>query len=89
MMIKVNKTKARKLYDAGVALFLIPCKVSLDNIWGIGGFFDKSCGKTFDALVNEFEYYNCNNNEMGKYCSFYFKQVPNLSKLQEVRYGSI
>ena len=36
MMIKIDKRKARKLYDAGVAIFLIPNNFRVDNNWGIG-----------------------------------------------------
>lgn len=79
MMIKIDKRKARKLYDAGVAIFLIPNNFRVDNNWGIGSYFDNRCGKTFDALVNEFEYYNCQSKETGKYCSFYIKKVPGVT----------
>ena len=86
---RVSKATARKLYEQGRELTLVPCKANVASPWLNGGFMiRKSDGlsdvvknisidqPTFDQCVNAFEYYNCQYNELGKYAAFY-KVVPN------------
>ena len=72
--IKVNKTKAKRLYDDGETVYLVPCKVFPDfnNNW-IQPIKAKKSNDTdfFENFVNNFEYYNCQLNETGKYTHFY------------------
>ena len=72
---RINKAKARKEFENGNDLFILPCNVRLDSMWfepvKINRFSWWNGKRTFDNIVNEFEYYNCNNNELGKYTSFY------------------
>lgn len=81
MMKRINKTLARKLYNCGYNINLVPCKCALDNNMA------KTCvnimqnndeyntfGNSFDAVVNEFEYYNCCYGETGKYSHFYVEE---------------
>ena len=72
---RISKSKARKLFVNEEKFYIFPCKVSPLNHWGLG--MDVECGlwgvgKEFDKFVNEYEYYNCNN-ELGKYSAFYVK----------------
>ena len=69
-LTKVNKTRARNLYNKGVMITLIPCKVR--TLTGIvqPAHIRKQPGTDFDTILNEYEYYNCNN-ELGKYAHFY------------------
>ena len=82
MYKKVNKKQARKLFLQRYDIYLLPCKVNLQNMWikpCIISIVNKENGKArdvdFDKLVNEYEYYNCNYNELGKYASYYIKEV--------------
>ena len=71
-MKKIRKNTARKLFNSGETLIITPCKCAPGGVW-LTGF--KICKNDFDycdfdALINEFEYYNCNS-ELGKYTAFY------------------
>jgi len=70
--MKINKQKARRLFNEGVRIMLLPCKcrLSKENMWiqpiGISNKYTED----FDKMINNFEYHNCNN-ELGKYTHFY------------------
>ena len=84
--IRISKAKARKIYNNGGYIFMLPCKVSpAFNPWIIPARFNKSefCtaanvgidtvvprNREFETVVNCYSYYNCNN-ELGKYPAFY------------------
>lgn len=70
-MIKINKTKAKEVFNNGGTVYIIPCKVRFDSMWIQPVAIDYRYG-TFDAVVNEFEYYNCTS-ETGRYSHFYVK----------------
>lgn len=76
---KVNKPTARKLYNNGITVYLLPCKVSevaltSKNSWvspvEISLLTCAHSANKFDRTVNEYEYYNCNA-ELGYYASYY------------------
>ena len=69
---KVTKTTAKKLFNAGITIYLLPCKANINSIWFSPYPFNiKQCeNMDFQTIVNSFEYYNCNN-EIGKYTAFY------------------
>ena len=69
-MEKINKEKARKLFNAGKTIRLSASKINPNNVWGFYADIDNSSEKTFDKLVNEFMYYNCST-ETGKRVCFY------------------
>ena len=67
---QVNKTVARKLFNKGVTVYILPSNMRLNNTWGKPldtnqEMYDMS----FDKIVNSFEYYNCNN-KTGLYTHF-------------------
>lgn len=73
-MKRINKTTARKMWNEGHNFIIVPCKCSPA---GIGALYtetdlseDYSTRRPFDTFVNEFEFYNCNN-ETGRYAAFY------------------
>lgn len=80
MYKKVTKPIARKLFNEGVDIYLLPCKVSETSLTG-KGFIISPCiiskseegDNQFDRVVNYFEHYNCNN-EMGYYAHYYIKE---------------
>ncbi len=43
------------------------------GMWGNGCIITKEEGRTFDQVLNAFEYYNCNN-ETGNYTAFYIEE---------------
>ena len=72
---RITKTTAKKLFNAGKTIALLPCKANPLSIWfsfyplnknSVEHYTDKS----FDLFVNNFEYYNCNN-QTGRYTAFY------------------
>ena len=70
---RISKAKARKLYNAGEDILVVPCKVHPENQHGIGVTISISYWEhqTFEKFLNEFCWYNCNYNELGKYPAFY------------------
>ena len=72
--LRVNKTKARRLFNEGKTIYLVPCKVYPDprGMWIQPYDIDKKFDKTFDTIVNSYEYYNCCP-ETGKVVAFYIK----------------
>ena len=74
---RVSKKSARKLFDKGNTLLLVPCKIRPDNMFGIGVYVNANAdtfGDDFDKVVHYFEYYNCNS-ETGLYTSYYVKEI--------------
>lgn len=69
--VRVNKKKARNLFNSGVPLLILPNKANPTSPWFEGCNFHKSEQNTdFDKFINEYSYYNCNN-ELGYYCNYY------------------
>lgn len=69
---QVNKTVARRLYNAGHDIHLLPCHAHIDSPWGL--LYTTSAGAQdelpFDNMVNAFTKYNCNP-QLGSYPHFY------------------
>lgn len=69
-MKKINKTRARMLWLSGTEFWITACNMRpeagllIDSTRLIDDF------ATFDALVNAFIYYNCDN-ERGRYPHYY------------------
>lgn len=72
---RVDKRVARRLFDEGMTIQLLPCKVGHGSMWIISPYFTSKANiqddtTTFDSLVDNFEYYNCCN-EIGRYAAYY------------------
>ena len=75
---RVNKARARKLYNDGIQIVLYPIEANPFSMWAGSGYTinisnideNDKYPPTFDSIVNSFEYYNCNS-EMGQYTKFY------------------
>lgn len=70
-MEKVNKTKAKKLFESGKTILFIPHKLNPASPWSMG--MEVSADSTdcsFNELCNAIAYYNCNT-ETGKYLAYY------------------
>ena len=76
-MIKITKAQAKKLYESGKSIYLNPSKMRPNGIWHKAMKVSKaslnnklSNAPSFEALVNEYAYYNTNK-EMGLVVHFY------------------
>ena len=74
---KINKTKARKLYNRGLTIHLLPCKVNPAVLEMKDSFIQsvpislESFCCDFDKVLNEYEYYNCCDSSVGSKASHY------------------
>lgn len=67
---RINKTTARRLFDQGVKIALLPCKMHPANTWQAPAVVSMASG-SFDQVCNAYHYYNCNYTKTGKYIAFY------------------
>lgn len=70
---RIDKRQARKIYNGGGSVVILPHRANPHSIWFDGADFSKenTGNKDFDGLVSEFTYYNCNTAELGRYPAFY------------------
>ena len=70
---RINKTKARRLFYENKYIHIVPCNVACDysNHWIVPHMINNQAGFTFEQLVNNFEYYNCNDSQTGLYTAYY------------------
>ena len=81
---KINKPTARKMYNHGLPIYLVPCKCrfiepeSNEKGWVTPvNISILECNETmnkFDRTVSAFEYYNCNA-ELGYYSAYYVTEL--------------
>ena len=96
-LIRVTRKAAEKAYNEGKAIYLLPCKMRLNNMWinpykAIKGEYRPlEEGYTtvvprsdFDSLENCFTYYNCNN-ETGRYIAWYIEKPEQEKPLYQTR----
>lgn len=74
---RVNKRRARSAYEAGHTITVAPVNMRLNNVWctyiRIGRKLKFSLSDSFDSLINDYEHYNCNSNEVGRYPAYYVR----------------
>ena len=78
MATKINITKARKAYESDQVVYMQSSNMRFNSVWQSAMPVKKSDvesyafngNATFDSLVNEFTYYNCDR-ERGKRVHFY------------------
>lgn len=76
-IVQIAKQRARRLYEQGKTIYLQSCNMMFDGMW------QSACPishetrawdeQTFDSIVNEYTYYNCDC-ERGKYPNFFVKK---------------
>ena len=76
LWIRVSKAKARKLFESGETVVMCPAKLYPFGYcrYGIHVSLPPDVDTelhSFDAVLNNFLYYNCTCNETGLYASFY------------------
>lgn len=71
-MKKVSKSVARKMFNAGEVIHIVPSKANPASMWFRDSMIVISKLRTpdFDAIVEKFQYYNCNN-QLGKRVAYY------------------
>ena len=73
MMVRMYKPEARKRFNAGEQIFVLPCKANINSPWFQMSMFakdEREPERTFDRLVRAYEWANCNS-ELGYYTAFY------------------
>lgn len=68
---RITRNKAEKAYNEGHKIALCPVNIRTCSPYCQPIPVTNGCGKTFRAVVNEFECYNCINTETGKYAKFF------------------
>ena len=73
---RVTKSEARRLFNQGIDIQIIPCKCNPTSLYYTGIWYNSAATDAdFDTLVRNFEVYNCNYNETGKYAAFYVEEA--------------
>ena len=70
---RVSKVKAKKVYDNGGRVIVMPCNFNIQSPWSPLIVLTGD-GSSFESVINATEYYNCNN-EAGKYLKYYLETV--------------
>lgn len=72
---RITKKQARAAYNNGLTVLFCPVNMRPFTPWHLEidvNKINQNCaGETFDSIVNAFEWYNCTNNETGRYTAFY------------------
>lgn len=75
---RITKKQARAAYNNGLTVLFCPVNMRPFTPWhleiDVNKNFEGYDGVSFENAVNAFEYYNCTNNETGRYTAFY---IPN------------
>lgn len=66
---RINKTEARRRYNAGERIAVTPCKINPAGMMGFVSIYNLT-GSVFDQLIRGFEYCSCNH-ETGYYAAYY------------------
>ena len=73
-MKRINMTQARKMYNEGTSIYLLPSKAVPGSVWisPVKISRDVQAQGDFDTKVNAYSYYNCTA-ETGKRVHFYIE----------------
>lgn len=66
---RISKTKARNAYNSGECVFVSPCNLRPDSMFGTVCQIPEN--ENFDTFVDRFTVYNCTCTETGRYASFW------------------
>jgi hypothetical protein len=70
-LVRIDKRKARNLFDKGVEIYLVPSNFKPFNAWFGPMVASLNNCFNFDQLANNYTYYNCINSETGYFPAFY------------------
>lgn len=75
---RIDKRQARRLYNSGETIIIIADNMKPFSMWACEAYLYKgSENSCFDALVDQFEIYNCINRETGYHAAFYMEVENN------------
>lgn len=66
---KIRRDTARRLFEAGEKIYVLPCKVRLDNFWMEPTAIINE-GNSLNSIIAMYEYQVCNK-ELGRHVKFY------------------
>jgi hypothetical protein len=76
-IVQIAKQRARRLYEQGKTIYLQSCNMRFNTMWQSAcpiNISDKwSDADSFDGIVNDYVYYNCDH-ERGKYPNYFVKK---------------
>lgn len=70
-MKRISMAAARRLFNNGVEIYMLPSKVAVENIWILPANLHKG-DSSFDVQVSAYRYYNCSA-ETGNRIHFYIE----------------
>lgn len=70
---RITKRAAFTAYKNGETIYLIPVKLAPGGFWHPEIPIRNDSPRKWEAIINEFEYYNCCN-ERGRYAAFYIRE---------------
>lgn len=70
-MKRISMATARRLFNKGIEIYMLPSKVAVENIWILPANLHKG-DSSFDVQVNAYRYYNCSA-ETGNRIHFYIE----------------
>jgi len=78
MYRRVSKARARRAWDAGMALVLCPCRLRPFGAARASVLLCKAHmnGREFGVMVRDFTEENCNARETGRYPSYFLRVEP-------------
>lgn len=74
---KITKPTAKKLFDEGNEIHMVPSNLNINSPWVNGGFVtskEMDPDTPFERLVTYHTVMNCINNQTGRYTRFYIKE---------------
>lgn len=72
-MKRIPKVEARKLFNAGKTVYLLPSKVGTDSMWVKPHGVNNRDEQDFEKVINAYRYYNCNI-ELGRGLHYYVEE---------------
>lgn len=70
---RAQKRTAERLYNEGENIYIIGCNMHPENLWEAPTMINNVTGRSFEQILNEVEYYNCDS-DRGHYLSYYIKR---------------
>ena len=70
MWQRVSKRRAKSAYNAGHDVIITPANIEPFNPWRTHA---RISNKRQWGCINEYEYYNCNSAELGRYPAYYIR----------------
>jgi hypothetical protein len=71
-MLQINKNKAERLFNQGITINLLPCKVRTSNFWVSLCPVSNKDNDTFNSALNSYHYYNLTP-ELGLYPHYFIE----------------